>query len=259
MNLCCPDSSKSCAACCGLYNVHDGRREVLYKALLNRTQTLKNVPRTADSLLGYADRVNIDSGIVALEEMIYVCEFTGFVDESYSKVGCMLHPVAPLNNGTDFRGLCHYGSMACKAFFCPASTELDVREYRIVKALISDWHLYGLVATDINYVSSVLGLADLILGKELEVETVLKQGPAGMLVKVLGWKNSWPFGEGSTKRRSGYYLKREATGLEEGLLIRSVIESLCFTFDISEVSGQSEQFTRSGIQDFVKAYNEAMF
>jgi hypothetical protein len=86
----------------------------LYAALLKRTQTIKNIPRTADALVDYADSVNLESGIVALDDMIHACEFARFVDESYSNVGCMLHHVAPGNNGIDFRGLCYYGSISGK-------------------------------------------------------------------------------------------------------------------------------------------------
>ena len=164
MNLCRPDSSKSCAACCGLYNVKDGRSFALNRVLVDRTRAIRSIPHSVEALVAYADRISLETEASIIDPVIHVCEYTGFVDHSFRTVGCMLHPNAPNNDGIDFRGLCHYGSMACKTFYCPASEDLEDGSVDIVRTLVDDWHLYGLVATDINYVSALFQLIELQLG-----------------------------------------------------------------------------------------------
>jgi len=257
MNLCRPDSFKSCAACCGLYNVPDGRCDVLKASILERTKTFMDVPRTVGALICYGDYVRDKFDLSPLDPEIHVCEYTGFVDEIYLNIGCMLHPDAPGNNGVDLRGLCYYGSVACKTFYCPASEDLSGNPFHTVKNLIKDWHLYGLVATDINYVSALLGLIELSLDKKLDTDIVLRPGPSEMLLKLLAWKGAWPYGMGSKKRRSAYYLKCEPVGQDEGQLINSIIDSLCFTFDISRTPHESILFVRREIQAFLKVYQQA--
>ncbi|MEW6351586.1 MAG: hypothetical protein AB1646_21250 [Thermodesulfobacteriota bacterium] len=161
LNLCWPDGSKSCAACCGLYNLVDGRRSTLLPRLEARTRTFAEVVRDPDAIAEFAVRVREQEAVTPLDPVIHVCEFVGFTDAAWRAPGCMLHPTAPGNRGVDFRGLCHYGSMACKGFFCPATEELEAYQAEIVIELIDDWHLYGLVATDVDYVKSVFRLVEM--------------------------------------------------------------------------------------------------
>lgn len=257
MNLCHPDSFKSCAACCGVYNVVDGRRDVLNCSILERTRKFRNVPREVDALVDFVDHVRGLHNLSPFDPEIHVCEYVGFVDGQNLTVGCMLHPTAPGNNGVDFRGLCYYGSAACKTFYCPACEELNDSILNIVRRLIGDWCLYGLIATDVNYLAALIDLIELQIGAKLDLGTVFKPAPAMILRGILAWKDSWPYSKGSKIRRSGYYLKRNPLDQNEKTLINSVIDSLCFSFDISGVSSESATFVRSGIGAFVKAYEHA--
>lgn len=256
MNLCRPDSSKSCAACCGLYNVQDGRSFALNKILVDRTRAIRSIPHSMEALVGYADRIGLEAEASIIDPVIHVCEYTGFVDQSFRTVGCMLHPNAPGNHGIDFRGLCHYGSMACKTFYCPASEDLEDGSVDIVRTLVNDWHLYGLVATDINYVSALFQLIELQIGHHLRSDIVFNPFLSDRLLGFLAWKNTWPYSKGSTKRRSAYYFKREQLLCDEASLTRSIVDSLSFTFDISDVSRESQDFIKQEIRIFVKAYKQ---
>ena len=120
MNVCRPDSRKSCAACCGLYNVPDATRPALQAKLETRTRAFQNVERSPQAVEDYQLWVRAHEAETPLEEVIHVCEFAGFLDSHQRVVGCQLHPTAPGNEELDLRGLCYYGSMACKSFFCPA-------------------------------------------------------------------------------------------------------------------------------------------
>lgn len=124
MNLCRPDRGKSCAACCGLYNVPEARRPALRAKLGNRSTIFRTIERSAEAILEFAEYIRQVEAELPLDGEIHACEFAGFLDPGFRSVGCMLHPAAPGNDGIDHRGLCHYGSMACKAFFCPAWNEV---------------------------------------------------------------------------------------------------------------------------------------
>ncbi len=178
LNLCRPDGRKSCAACCGLYHVTDGRRSPLLAKLQSRTDAFAAVVRDPDSIAEFATRVREREAITPLDPVIHVCEFVGFVDSSRRSPGCMLHPSAPGNRGIDLRGLCHYGSMACRGFFCPATEELEPYQTAILVELIDDWHLYGLVVTDVDYVRSVFRLVEWFMRNGGHPHAVSSEGPA---------------------------------------------------------------------------------
>ena len=158
MNLCRPDESKSCAACCGLYNLSDATRPILWQKLQRRTTLFRTTPRCADAIAVFQETVQLEEPEAPLEEIIHVCEFAGFLDQYRRVVGCQLHPSAPGNNGVDLRGLCHYGSMACKAFFCPSWTAIPPGYVEVLVKALQDWHLYGLVITDVDFVTSLFRL-----------------------------------------------------------------------------------------------------
>ncbi len=168
MNLCRPDSSKSCAACCGLYNVPNATRSALQFKLEKRTLAFREVERSPQAIEDYQMWVRANEAEGPLDEAIHVCEFAGFLDPQQRIVGCQLHPTGTGNQGVDLRGLCYYGSMACKSFFCPAWEEIPLRLRDMVCLLIDDWHVYGLVITDVDFVRSLFGLLEDRIEAELD-------------------------------------------------------------------------------------------
>lgn len=256
MNLCRPDSSKSCAACCGLYNVEDGTRPTLEKKLDTRTNLFRTVDRTPDALNEYEAHIRSVEHVPAHDEVIHVCEFSGFVDPHGRSVGCMLHPSAPGNAGIDLRGMCHYGSLACKTFFCPAWKEIPLLYRDIVIEIIDDWYLYGLVITDVNFVLSLFRLVEQRLETSID-PTFLNRAPARRaFLKMLQWKDSWPLKGNSSARLSRYYVNdsseqdaREGHGEMERLLA-----GLSFTFDTQGIMTGSDEMVMDGIERFAQAY-----
>ncbi len=258
MNLCHPDSSKSCAACCGLYNVNDGRRGTLNSLLIERTLAFRNLSRTVAEICDFSVSSGARQLISQLDPEIHVCEYAGFVDDSYSTVGCMLHPNAPGNKGIDFRGLCHYGSMACKSFFCPASSETHETCVIIANRLITDWHLYGLVCTDINYMTAIFALTEMILELPIETEVILGPKPSAILMELLSWKTSWAFAEKSLTRRSAYYFKRFDQPNDESGLVNNIVDSLCFTFDCLVSSNEANAMVRRRVMALADSCKQEM-
>ncbi|MBM3302802.1 MAG: hypothetical protein FJY85_23000 [Deltaproteobacteria bacterium] len=258
VNLCRPDDSKSCASCCGLYNVSDGTRATLYSRLDSRTRLFEQVERTPEAIDGFRSLIEHSETFVPLDEAIHVCEFIGFVDTDHRLVGCMLHPCAAGNGNVDLRGLCYYGSLACRSFFCPSSEELPGPYSRAVIRAMDDWHLYGLVATDLDFVFSLFAIIEEIMGHEIDPSFLDRNQPRGLFARMLRWKDSWPSIGSSAVRRSRYYLKRSSSHADKNLTTNTarILECLKFTFDVRKHPTGSEAFILSSVTEFVAAYHE---
>jgi len=256
MNLCRPDNSKSCAACCGLYNVPDATRPSLVQKLAARTALFASTERSVNALIEYEAFVREVEKATPLDPAIHVCEFTGFLDEKKKAVGCLLHPLAPVNGGIDFRGLCYYGSVACKSFFCPAWEALDHSHREILAASIDDWHTYGLVVNDVGFVKAVFSLLEENLGEPLEAGVLFKTPASAILKEIMSWKTDWPFKGATRIRRSRYYF-RDAPGCETDKTVpttAAILESIRFTFDIQDEMDGAEEFIAQQAAKFAGAY-----
>ena len=258
MNLCRPDNQKSCAACCGLDNTPDATRPALLKYLETRTILFRQTERSAEALQKFETIIRESGATSRVDDAIHVCEFTGFLDDRFKIVGCMLHPSSPGNQGIDLRGLCHYGSMACKAFFCPAWDDLDQSRRSILLDTIDDWHLYGLVITDVDFVRSLFGLVEERLGKEIEQETLFSDPALRIFKQMLSWKTSWPFGQSSSLRKSRYYFKGSCLpgrNFFETHLAR-LLDTISFTFDVTGEMEGAERFVQQTVEGFARAYTD---
>ena len=253
-NLCRPDHLKSCAACCGLYNVRDARRPTLTRKLERRTRLFSAVDRTPEAIERFAEHISQTEADPPLDPEIHVCEFTGFVDSNGKSVGCMLHPDAPGNAGVDLRGLCHYGSLACRSFFCPACEALPQRYAQIVIALVDDWHLYGLAITDVDFVISLFGLIEHRLSHTLDPDLI---PPVRELLRgMLCWKSSWPFGGPSSLRRSRYYFKQSVSeaGPDPDRYRAAMLDALTFTYDVPCATADAMRLIDENVDAVVAAY-----
>jgi hypothetical protein len=252
MNLCVPDSKKSCAACCGLYNVAIGTRQQLERNLAARTSLFASTERTADSLESFQHAVRGAESAQPLDSIIHVCEFAGFLDTEHNLVGCMLHPSAPGNQSVDLRGMCHYGSMACKTFYCPALKELPFRMTKAISSAIEDWHLYGLVATDVHFVRAIFDFLDAVAGTESWDSAVLNTKALSAFRRVLLWKQDWYGAPGSHVRRSAYYRKRDSR-IESKSPVERILGSLEFAYRESLDSPAARDCIETGLNDLAAA------
>jgi hypothetical protein len=216
----------------------------------------RSIPRSVRALMDFEAIIRRDEDDSPLEESIHVCEFAGFLDADRRIPGCMLHPCAPGNNGVDLRGMCHYGSMACKTFFCPAWENMDALHREILVRSIDDWHLYGLVITDTNFVRSLFGILEESLGRLTDADRLLT-GETGLIFKeMISWKDTWPFKAGSSLRGSSYYVKTESVQLEPGSAdhLDEILESFKFTFGTTERNARVREYIRNAVQRLVAAY-----
>jgi hypothetical protein len=259
LNLCRPDNNKSCAACCGLYNVPDATRPTLLRWLEHRTDLFRSTERSVDTITRFESLIRHQEPGEPLEPMIHVCRFAGFVDPANKVVGCMLHPLAPGNNGVDLRGLCHYGSMACKAFFCPAWQKLPKSYVEMVVRAVDDWHLYGLVINDVDFVLSVFSLIEERLGKPIKGNEAPSEAAVQALREILSWKDAWPHKDRTTLRRSRYYFKPTSRGesLSREEASKTVLRSFAFTFGSADESEQAQSLLSRGVERFALSWESS--
>jgi hypothetical protein len=262
--LCQPDPSKSCGACCGLYNWKDHSRKTL-ETLLQR--------RTSLYLSSGKDPERFQKAYSAEEfppnpkhvEAIYNCEFLGFLDEERRRVGCLLHP--SVNQGEDQRNYCSfYGLPLCAGHFCPSYHHLTRPEQKAVLASLEDWYLYGLVITDIDLVKEFLHQAQKRLGDSLREGTLENPEVRRALRDFFQLKTSWKFAS-SDNRLGKYYFTHSEYQIahieyEKNWKVKPsrfdrILVSLASEFESRDDIVEAESIIEEKIEKFVTAYEAA--
>ncbi|MDD5475812.1 MAG: hypothetical protein PHU03_04765, partial [Syntrophales bacterium] len=191
IHLCQPGPEKSCGACCGLYNYLDSTRESLANRLEKRTAIYHETVRSRDDLKIFADIITSMESQDKRYEVIYCCEYLGFLDETRHRVGCLLHPFQ--NGGADLRDISFYGQELCEGHFCPSYHYLTRTEQLAVVNSIDDWYLYGLAITDIDLIKEYFRHLSEALG-EVPDSSRIEEGPLKDLVRdFFSFKITWPF------------------------------------------------------------------
>ena len=201
--LCQPDEGKSCGACCGLYNYVDSSRSSLTKRLRARTRRFNKLVKTCGDIGCYANETFAREDFKKRYEVIYCCEYLGFLDSEEKKVGCLLHPAK--NSGLDLRDASFYGQELCAGHICPSHHFIPQSQSQILIKVINDWYLYGLCLTDIDLVKIYFRLLADRIGEELKPEifnNIILKNIAG---KFFDWKITWPFRSTETNRLGKYY------------------------------------------------------
>jgi hypothetical protein len=150
----CQRSGASCGACCGLYNRQDLRREVIRAELSRRTAVLARAPRTLAGFRAAAAELSRDVP-APLFPSVRVCTLLGFLDAGETRVGCLAHPAS--TGGPDLRDAGVYDASICESFLCPSFSWLREEEAELAERAAGDFHLYGLVVTDVPFLRAVTG------------------------------------------------------------------------------------------------------
>ena len=111
----------------------------------------------------------------------------GFLDPAGARIGCLAHPLA--TGGVDLRVAGAYDVMTCEMFLCPSHAWLSEEEAALCEAAcapgegspaprgasagagggaMADWHLYGLVVTDVEFLRACLGAVAALTGARVE-------------------------------------------------------------------------------------------
>ncbi|MDY6844772.1 MAG: hypothetical protein SVW57_11845 [Thermodesulfobacteriota bacterium] len=206
IHLCQPDTSKSCGACCGLYNYIKNDRISLESRLRERTHLFNAMYRGEESIEDYSRLINAKEPKEKIYEVVYDCEFLGFVNEEVQKVGCLLHPSAI--GGIDYRSYSFYGEDLCAGHFCPSYQYLAREEKELVISMIDDWYLYGLIITDIDLVKSFFKEISDFLGEMVQPDIVRNSQRLKEIGKAFfNLKVTWPFKDSDKKRFGKYFFE----------------------------------------------------
>jgi hypothetical protein len=260
--LCQPDPSKSCGACCGLYNWEDHSRGTLTPLLEKRTGLFFAAGQDPEVFRRAVAREWSPSNPKLLET-IYNCEFLGFLDEEKRRVGCLLHPSA--NRGRDLRDRCFYGTEICAGHLCPSHTHLTRAEQKSVLTGLEDWYLYGLVITDIDLVKEFFHHVQTRLGDSVREERLEERKIRETLRDFFVLKESWKFA--SSKNRLGkYYFSHSEYQIarveyEKNWRLKpsrfdKILVSLSSDFQAPEEVLEAESIVEGKIAGFVRAYEE---
>lgn len=262
--MCQPGEGKSCGACCGLYNYADSREAALKSRLQRRTCLFRDTVRGREDLPVYTDRIRETEDLEKRFEVIYCCEYLGFIDSEERKVGCLLHPCQ--NGGQDLRDVSFYGKELCDGHFCPSYHYLSREESLALVHIIKDWYLYGLCVTDIDLVKGWFRLiADTVHempGSHKFAEGALQD----ISLRFFSLKRTWPYRSRETNRFGKYYfdgaqymirpIDYAAFGCELSRFDK-IFQSLASEFHHGDEIRQAEVLIQSCVDDFAAHYVEA--
>jgi hypothetical protein len=182
----CQRAQASCGACCGLYNRADVSRGAIVAELRRRTRALAGRPRTPEAFRAAA-RGLAPGSPPPLFPSVRVCPLLGFLGEGEDRIGCLAHPAA--TGGPDLRDCGAYDAGICESFLCPSHSWLTEEEAALVEeALAGDWHLYGLVVTDVPFLRAVLGAIARRTGAEVRRRHLAHPPFRTALRRLLGLK-----------------------------------------------------------------------
>ncbi|NLY41859.1 MAG: hypothetical protein GX055_09590 [Desulfovibrionales bacterium] len=216
--LCQVADSVSCGGCCGLYNVHELRRDSLRAMLLERTTQFVTVARTIAGIDAFAAERLAVEGTDYPDASLHHCPFVGLIiHPAGERVGCLLHPLATGNGGVDWRGLSYYGSAACSLFFCPTYSALTPRWKRLVRELIIDWYSYGLIIVEHRFLAAVLAEVESRLGQELGSQH-LGHKARKALADLCMLRLEWPFQRPGTRLGRNFFSIQDSPRPLEALM-----------------------------------------
>ena len=94
----------------------------------------------------------------------------------------------------DFRSLSHYGGMACHIYFCPATRLLSTRCKQILREVLSNWYLYGLLVTEHRLLQALFEEIEHRLNRRVFVDDFQHNPHAReALYHLFLLRISWPF------------------------------------------------------------------
>ncbi len=206
--LCQISAGVSCGACCGLYNVADPDPDHLEAMLVRRTDRFCNVPRSVAGIDAFQAWVNLTEPQLRPWPDFHHCPFLGMIGKTDQRVGCLLHPLANGNNGLDWRGLSHYGGMACRVYFCPSVRKLPQRWLSTVRQGMDHWYLHGLFVTERGLLTAFFEAIEARIGRPLTPADVSESsGTAPLLRKFAALKLNWPYRRRDSRGVCNYFFE----------------------------------------------------
>jgi hypothetical protein len=262
VHLCQPDAGKSCGACCGLYNYADSTKGSLVHRLRTRTARFRANVRGIEDLPAFSEQTLQAEDQTKRYEVIYCCEYIGFLDQEEKRVGCLLHPFQ--NNGADLRGVSFYGRELCDGHFCPSYHYISREEKLSLLYILDDWYLYGLCLTDIDLVKAYFQLLSDGVYRMPEPDRFRKGPLKEAARRFFAFKLTWPFRSPAVNRMGKYYfdgsqyminhIDYDKLGSERSKFDR-IFLSLSSEFNSRDDLATAERLIRAAIDESIAAYN----
>jgi hypothetical protein len=263
VHLCQPDASKSCGACCGLYNYADSGREALTERLRNRTRLFREIVHGPEDLPRFSAMANGMEDGRKRYEVIHCCEYVGFLDKQERRIGCLLHPIQ--NAGRDMRDVSFYGRELCDGHFCPSYSYISRAEKLAVLEILDDWYLYGACITDIDLVKEFFRLVSEAAGEMPNPSCFRHPALREAARRFFNLKLTWPFRSDAANRFGKYsfdgtdyaifVIDYGALGCDKSRFDR-IFLSLQSTFRNRHDVQKAEELIRQHLQDVVDRYKE---
>ncbi|MBM4309401.1 MAG: hypothetical protein FJ119_00410 [Deltaproteobacteria bacterium] len=263
VDLCQPDTMKSCAACCGLYNWQDHSRTAI-TGIVSMQTDLFSALDSYDNLDEYRLRRDQRINNTKLFETIYNCEFVGFVDRERRRVGCLLHP--SVTGIPALRNHCFYGAKICHEHFCPGYGCLTTPEQLAVVSAVQDWYLFGLVITDIDLVKEFFRHVENALGESIKPARLSQPELRHILHDFFSLKEHWQFKAAENRLGKYYFSASEYAiaridycarwGVPESRFDK-ILVSLESEFSSYEQVLSAEEMLQEKIHAFIRAYSAA--
>jgi hypothetical protein len=152
--LCQPDGSKSCSACCGLFNFRDISRG-------NLARFLEEGASRSSACIAAGDYPDQGDRHAIREITSYICPHQGLIFNK--RPGCLLHPQYRTST---MRNESFFGEKICNGFLCPAHSILSTEQKKHIIGLLDDWYAYTIAVIDPD---STAWLLDLLRDKYTEI------------------------------------------------------------------------------------------
>jgi hypothetical protein len=276
--LCHPDETKSCGACCGMYNRADSSESATLERLRRRTSAFFDEASVDDpeSLRAFRQRWEETSADEKLLSDLPNCPFLGLLgldeqdpsvgasaeaDARSLKVGCLVHPLQ--NDGLDGRDCGVYDRQTCDEYLCAAHDLLGSREKLLVIQSVGDSYLYGLVITDVRFVRELFKLAADENGMEPKASCLQRAEAIEAAAAYFELKRDWAFAAedgvfGQVRPGQGLETSRRA-GPSAALDVEPDRLEGVLTCLATEVSSLAElERARAQVADRVDAFAEAV-
>lgn len=168
------------------------------KILRERTRRFSEIRRDMDDIIRFGKQAEEGvSGDQPFPEFHH-CPFVGLIGKNSSRIGCLLHPSASGNQGIDLRGLSYYGGLACQSYFCPSYRQLEKVYKKLIKRVVDNWYVYGLIITETRLVKAFFNHLEKPLGRLLKMEDIVgNEHREAMTRHFFNLKLQWPYRKGS--------------------------------------------------------------
>ncbi|MDJ0722697.1 MAG: hypothetical protein QNJ04_13775 [Desulfobacterales bacterium] len=192
--LCQVSTRVSCGACCGLYNISNLAPGHLEALLTGRVEAFARIPRVAEAIEDFGRQQLGWTPVERPFPQFHHCPYVGLIGAKQTRVGCLLHPEVPGNQGRDWRELSYYGAKACQTYLCPTTERLPVGYREILRAGFDHWYLYGHAITEYRLWSAFFEELEQRIGRRVS-RADFDQGSRARdhLQHFAALKLSWPF------------------------------------------------------------------